>query len=121
MRVAEDGVYDHQKRSFCPQCIRHLPEPAPAKSPSVAPAWSPCGEDFVNNIPDGDLLAALLATAGQIGWLGTDALAPFLSMLQGKSKTKATSPEAELAQKETEHNKASANERLLEKKSPKFD
>ena len=40
----------------------------------------------------------------------------FLQSAQGKSKTKATTPECELAQKESEYNKASANERLLEKK-----
>ena len=38
-------VYDHQKRSFCPQCIGPLPEPTPAKSPSVEPMCSPCGEN----------------------------------------------------------------------------
>ena len=36
--------------------------------------------------------------------------------MQGKSKTKATTPEAELAQKETEYIKASSNERFVEKK-----
>ena len=41
------------------------------------------------------------------------------SLLAGKSKTKATTPEDELAQKESEYNKASANERLLEKKLQK--
>ena len=45
-----------------------------------------------------------------------DSLAAFLQSAQGKSKTKATTPEYELAQKESEHNKASANERLLERK-----
>ena len=38
---------------------------------------------------------------------------------QGKTKTKITDPEQELAQKESEYNKASANERLLEKKLQK--
>ena len=38
---------------------------------------------------------------------------------QGKSKTKAATLEYELAQKESEYNKASANERLLEKKLQK--
>ena len=38
---------------------------------------------------------------------------------QGKSKTKGTTPGDELAQKESDYNKASANERLLEKKLQK--
>ena len=44
-----------------------------------------------------------------------DSLAAFLQSAQGKSKAKATTPEHELAQKESNYNKASANERLLEK------
>ena len=43
-------VYDHQKRSFCPQCIRPLTEPAPARSPSVEPMCSPCGGKIGTNI-----------------------------------------------------------------------
>ena len=85
-------VYDHQGRPFCPQCIRPLPEPAPAKSPGVEPMCSPCGEEFGNNIPDGDPLALLLATADKIGWLGRDSLAAFLQSAQGKSKAKAPTP-----------------------------
>ena len=112
-------VYDHQKRSFCPQCIRLLPEPAPAKSPSAEPMCSPSGENFWNNVPEGDPLAVLLAAADKIGWLGEDSLAEFLQSAKGKSKTKATTPEDELAQQESEYNKASANERLLEKKLQK--
>ena len=114
-------VYDHQGRSFCPQCIRPLPEPVPAKSPCVEPMCSPCGEEFGSNIPDGDPVALLLATADKIGWLGRDSLAAFLQSAQGKSKAKAPTPEHELAQKESEYNKASANERLLEKKLQKID
>ena len=79
----------------------------------------PCGEIFGNNVPEGDPLAVLLAAADKIGWLGRDSLAAFLQSAQGKSKTKATTPEDELAQKESEYNKASANERLLEKKLQK--
>ena len=77
---------------------------------------SPCGEDFGNNIPEGDPLAA---PADKIGGLGRNSLAAFLQSVQGKSKTKTTSPEYELAQKEFEYNKASANERLLVKKLQK--
>ena len=80
---------------------------------------SPCGEDFGNNIPEGEPLAVLLATADKIGWLGRDSLAAFLQSAQGKYKAKASTPEHELAQKESEYNKASANERLLEKKPQK--
>ena len=80
---------------------------------------SPCGEILGNHIPEGDPLAVLLAAANKIGWLGRDSLAAFLQSAQGKSKTKATTPEYELAQKESEYNKASANERLLEKKLQK--
>ena len=79
-------VYDHQKRSFCPQCIRPLPEPATANPPSVEPMCFPYGENFGNNIPEGDPLAALLAAADKIGWLGRDYLAAFLQSAQGKSK-----------------------------------
>ena len=39
-----------------------------------------------------------------------------MQSVQGKTKTKITTPEQDLAQKESEYNKASANERLLEKK-----
>ena len=98
-------VYDHQKRSFCLQCIRPLPEPTPVKSEPVTPACSPVVK----------VLEVLLAAADQIGWLGRDTLAAILSTMQGKTKTKATTPEAELAQKETEYNKASSNERFVEK------
>ena len=75
-----------------------------------------CGEEFGNNTPEGDPLAVFLAAADKIGWLGRDSLAAFLQSAQGKSKTKATTPEHELAQKESEYNKASENERLLERK-----
>ena len=80
---------------------------------------SPSGEEFGNNIPDGDPLALLLATADKIGWLGRDSLAAFLQPAQGKSKANASTPEHELAQKESEYNKTSANERLREKKLQK--
>ena len=59
---------------------------------------SPCGEGLGGNLP----LAVLLAAAEQIGWLGRDSLAAILATMQGKAKAKATTPEAELAQKETE-------------------
>ena len=59
---------------------------------------SPCGEGLGGNLP----LAVLLAAAEQIGWLGRDSLAATLATMQGKAKAKATTPEAELAQKETE-------------------
>ena len=108
-------VYDNQRRSFCPQCIRPFPKPAPAKSPSAEPMCSPCGENFGINVPEGDPLAVLLAAADKIGWLGRVSLAAFLQSAQGKSKAKAPTPEHKLAQKESEYNKASANERLLEK------
>ena len=81
--------------------------------------WSPCGYEFGNNIPEGDPLAVLLAAADKIGWLGRDSLAAFLHSAQGTSKAKATTPEHELAQKESEYNKASANEMLLEKRLQK--
>ena len=61
-----------------------------------------------------------MTAADKIGWLGRDSLAA-LHSAQGKSKTKATTLEYELAQKESEYNKASANERLLEKKTPEID
>ena len=80
---------------------------------------SPCGGNFGNNVPEGDPLAVLLAAADKIGWLGRDSLAAFLQSAQSKSKTKAITSEYELAQKESEYNKASANERLLEKKLQK--
>ena len=80
---------------------------------------SPCGEEFRNNIPDGDPVALLLATADKIGWLGRDSLAALLQSAHGKSKAKAPTPEHELAQKESEYHKASANERLLETKLQK--
>ena len=106
---------------FCPQCIRPLPEPAPAKSQKcrtyVLSLW--CDFGNFGNVPDGDLLAVLLAAADKIGWVGSDSLAAFLQSALGKSKMKATTPEYELAQKESEYNKASANERLLEKKLQK--
>ena len=57
--------------------------------------------------------------ADKIDWLGRESLAAFLQSAQGKTKTKTTTPEQELAQKESEYNKASANERLLEKKFQK--
>ena len=66
--------------------------------------------------PEGDRLAVLLDAVDKIGWLGRDSLAALLQSAQGKSKAKATTPEHELAQKESECNKASANERLLEKR-----
>ena len=113
-------VYDHHKRSFCPQCIRPLPEPAPAKSPSVEPMCSPCVSEFSGRtLPIATLLAVLLATEDKIGSLGRDFLAAFLQPAQGNSKAKAPTPEHELAQKESEYNKASANERLLENKLQK--
>ena len=66
------------------------------------------------------------ATLSQSYWLQRtrsaglrDSLAAFLQSAQGMSKTKATTPEFELAQKESEYNKASAHERLLEKKLQK--
>ena len=46
-------------------------------------------------------------------------MAAFLQSAQGKSKAKTTTPEHELAQKESEYNTASANERLLEKRLQK--
>ena len=100
------------------------PEPIPAESPSVQPKCSPCDgnfEKFGASIPEGDPLALLLATADKIDWLGRDSLAAFLQSAQGKTKTKVTTPEQELAQKESEYNKASANERLLEKKFQEID
>ena len=115
-------VYDHQKRSFCPQCIRPLPEPIPARSTGAEPICSPCDgtfEKFGDDVPEDDSLALLLATADKIGWLGRDSLAAFLQSTQGKTKTKIATPEERLAQKESEYNKASANERLLEKKLQK--
>ena len=54
---------------------------------------SPCGEEFGNNIPDGDPFAVLLATADTA----------FLQSAQGKSKAKATTSKHELAQKESEY------------------
>ena len=75
---------------------------------------SPCGENFGifgSIVPEGDPLAVLLAAADKIGWRGRDSLAAFLQSAQGKSKAKATTPEDELAQKESEYNEASANER----------
>ena len=66
------------------------------------------------------------ATLSQSYWLQRtrsaglrDSLAALLQSAQGKSKTKATTPEFELVQKESEYNKASAHERLLEKKLQK--
>ena len=62
-------------------------------------------------------------TLSQFCWLqqtrpasSGETLAAFLQSIQGKSKSKATTPESELAQKDTEYNKVSANERHLEKK-----
>ena len=55
-------------------------------------------------------LAVLVAAADQIGLLGRDSLAAFLPSIQ--SKTKATTYDSQLAQKETEHNKASRRVRL---------
>ena len=81
----------------------------------------PCGEGFGSDLLDGDTPAVLLAAADQIGWLGRDTVAAILSTVQGKSMTKAATPEAELAQKETEYNKASSNERLVEKKVSSID
>ena len=78
-------VYDHQKRSFCPQCVRPLPELAPAKSPSVEPMCSPFGENFGNNVPEGVPLAVLLAAADKIGWLGRDSLAISTGQVQDES------------------------------------
>ena len=66
-------VYDHQKRSFCPQCIRPLFEPAPAKSPCVEPMCFPCGENFGNNVPEGDRPSrSLIGCSGQdrLAWEG---------------------------------------------------
>ena len=83
---------------------------------------SPCDgnfEKFGAGVPEGDPLALLLAAADKIDWLGRDSLASFLQSAQGKTKTKTTTPEQDLAQKESEYNKASANERLLEKKLQK--
>ena len=83
---------------------------------------SPCDgnfEKFGAGVPEGDPLALLLAAADKIDWLGRDSLTAFLQSAQGKTKTKITTPEQELAQKESEYNKASANERLLEKKFQK--
>ena len=79
----------------------------------------PCGENFGNNVPEGDPLALLLVAADKIDWLGRDSLAALLQSVQGKTKTMITTPEQDLAQKESEYNKASANERLLEKKLQK--
>ena len=63
----------------------------------------------------------LMVTLLQFCWLQETRSAGWeetliLSMMQAKSKTKTTTPEAELAQKETEYNKASSNWRFLEKK-----
>ena len=107
----------HSVSSLCPSQLQR-------KTPSVEPMCSPCGENlrnFGNNVPEGDPLAVLLAAADKIGWLGRDSLAAVLQSVQGKSKAKASTPEYELAQKESEHNKDSANERLLEKKLPEID
>ena len=66
-----------------------------------------------------DPLAVLLAAAGQdrLAWEGLSLAA--LQSAHGKSKTKTSTPEHELAQKESENDKASANERLFEKKLQK--
>ena len=119
LRVAVDGStiirnapFVHSVSVLCPSRLqRNPPVPNPCAFPVV--------KNFGNNIPEGDPLAVLLAAADKIGWLGRDSLAAFLQSAQGKSKTKATTPEHELAQKESEYNKASANERLLEKKLQK--
>ena len=52
-----------------------------------------------------------------MAWEGFSRGVPAVST--GKTKTKITTPEQELAQKESEHNKASASERLLEKRFQK--
>ena len=71
--------------------------------------------------PSVTLSQFVLAAADKIGWLGRDSLAAFLQSVQGKSKTKAATLEYELAQKESEYNKAPANQRLLDKKTPEIN
>ena len=115
-KVAEDGFMIIRSASFVPNFFRPLSEPTPAMSQPVTPTCSPCDEVIGGNLQDGDPLAVLLAAADQIGWLGRDTLSAILSTMQGEAKTKATTHEAELAQKETENNKASSNERFDEKK-----
>ena len=44
-------VYDNQMRSKCPQCIRPLPEPTPAKSQPVTSTCFPCGEGYWEQHP----------------------------------------------------------------------
>ena len=105
-------VYHHQKRSFCPQCIRPLPElQRSLPNPCALPVAKNSGTTFPK--------VTLSQSCYKIGWLGRDSLAAFLHSAQDKSKAKATTPEHELAQKESEYNKASANERLLEKRLQK--
>ena len=76
-----------------------LPRPLERSLNLSRPTCSPCGEGNGSNLPDGDLLAVLLAAADQIGWLGRDTLRPSCPTMQGKSKSKATTTGAELAQK----------------------
>ena len=107
--IIRSAPFVHNASGLCPSQLQR-------SLPCIEPLCSPCGEELGNNVREGDPLAVLLAAADKIGWLGRDSLAAFLQSAQGKSMTKATTPEDELAQKESEYNKASANERLLEKK-----
>ena len=81
---------------------------------------SPCGEEFGSNVPDGDPVALLSATSRprSAGSGGTLSL-PSCNRHRASPKLKLRHPKHELAQKEFEYNKASANERLLEKKLQK--
>ena len=106
-------VCDHQKRSFCPQCTRPLPEP------TVEPCALPVVKNSGTTFPKVTLSQSCWRQQTRSDASGGTLLLPSCSPAQGKSKAKATTPEHELAQKESEYNKASANERLLEKRLQK--
>ena len=100
------------------------PSFARADSSEVLPVSNPCALPYGEEFREQRLRTVTLShsyrlTADKIGWLGRDSLAAFLAISTGQVQDEGYDREDELAQKESEYNKASANERLLEKKLQK--